>query len=423
MPLPVGDQADQQVGAAQQRRVGRHPAAEGEVVAAAGAGVEAVEVELLGGQPGLAGLVVQRGGEVALLGPAGRGLHVDLDDAGVGRDDELGQPRVGRRAVALEHDRAADLAGGDLDQAQQVGVVVEPVGRRQEHVDVAVAGLEGQRGRAGALGVDDGDDRDLRLERLAGLDVRRLAGERGVLPGHGVERQAQADRRRAGQQHEPAAAEPPGGADPLLAGDDRQHPAGGRVDLGVEHAEAVGVELVGGLVGPLAGGLADLGGQRGQGILEGRAAAGRRAGRAPWSPGGPAPRRRRRRRGSPVAVRRPRVGEQGRVAPQRLAVGAPLQGDVPARERLAGVPLALAAVDDAAPGVGLAQPLGDDGGERALLGAVGVGAPLRAWWRRRARRTSARRPWSAGRRRPRAARRRPRRARRSGPTARRCRAG
>ena len=50
MVLPVGDQAAQQVGPAQERAVGRRRAAEHDVVAAAGAGVPAVEHELLGAE-------------------------------------------------------------------------------------------------------------------------------------------------------------------------------------------------------------------------------------------------------------------------------------------------------------------------------------------------------------------------------------
>jgi hypothetical protein len=57
--LPVGDQALHQVRAAQQRAVRRGRAAEGDVVAAAGAGVATVEHELLGAEAGLAGLLVE----------------------------------------------------------------------------------------------------------------------------------------------------------------------------------------------------------------------------------------------------------------------------------------------------------------------------------------------------------------------------
>ncbi|CAB4715302.1 unannotated protein [freshwater metagenome] len=73
----------------------------------------------------------------------------------------------------------------------------------------------------------------------------------------------------------------------------------------------------------------------------------------------------------------PRIGEQRRVLPQRHAVGAPLQGDVPPGQRLTRIPLALAAVYDAAHGVHLAQPVGEGHREGALLGTVGLGAPLR----------------------------------------------
>ena len=54
MVVPVADHAGEQVGPAQERRVARRRAAEDEVVAAAGAGVAAVEHELLGRQARLA---------------------------------------------------------------------------------------------------------------------------------------------------------------------------------------------------------------------------------------------------------------------------------------------------------------------------------------------------------------------------------
>ena len=53
MVLPVGDDAGEQVGPAQERAVGRRDAAEHDVVAAAGADVAAVEHELLGAEADL----------------------------------------------------------------------------------------------------------------------------------------------------------------------------------------------------------------------------------------------------------------------------------------------------------------------------------------------------------------------------------
>ena len=60
MVVPVGHQAAQQIGPAQERAVGRRRAAEHDVIAAAGAGVSAVEHEFFGAQPALPGFVVER---------------------------------------------------------------------------------------------------------------------------------------------------------------------------------------------------------------------------------------------------------------------------------------------------------------------------------------------------------------------------
>ena len=109
--LPVGEEAAEQVGAAQQRAVGRRRAAEGHVVAAAGAGVGAVEGELLRSEAGLVGLLVDGGDGADQLRPAGRRVDVDLDHAGVGAHAELAQPGIERRGVALEGHRLA--GGGD----------------------------------------------------------------------------------------------------------------------------------------------------------------------------------------------------------------------------------------------------------------------------------------------------------------------
>ncbi len=72
----------------------------------------------------------------------------------------------------------------------------------------------------------------------------------------------------------------------------------------------------------------------------------------------------------------PRVGEQRGVLPERLAVGPPGELDLPSRERLAGVPLALAVVHDPAGRPPLLEPGRELAGARALLGPVGGGLPL-----------------------------------------------
>ena len=62
MVVPVADQAAQQIRPPQERAVRRRRAAEDDVVAAAGAGVAAVEHELLGAEPRLPRLFVERRG-------------------------------------------------------------------------------------------------------------------------------------------------------------------------------------------------------------------------------------------------------------------------------------------------------------------------------------------------------------------------
>ncbi len=96
------------------------------------------------------------------------------------------------------------------------------------------------------------------------------------------------------------------------------------------------------------------------------------------------------------------VGEERRVAPDRLAVLAPETVQRPARQLLAGIPLALAEVH--------AGPSAHTGSRRrrtarrrsALRRAERSGVPLRAVRIVDRRRTSARRPSSGAHRRPRA---------------------
>ena len=71
--VPVSHQAPQQIGPTEERAVGRRRAAEDDVVAAAGAGVRAVEVELLGAQPRVAGVFVDAGGDRDQLVPISAG--------------------------------------------------------------------------------------------------------------------------------------------------------------------------------------------------------------------------------------------------------------------------------------------------------------------------------------------------------------
>ena len=87
------------------------------MVAAAGAGMAAVEHELLGAEPALARLLVERGDVVDQFRPARRRMDVDLDDAGIGRHAEHPQARIARRPVTFQPDPQAGRGGAGLDVA------------------------------------------------------------------------------------------------------------------------------------------------------------------------------------------------------------------------------------------------------------------------------------------------------------------
>ena len=70
------------------------------------------------------------------------------------------------------------------------------------------------------------------------------------------------------------------------------------------------------------------------------------------------------------------IGKKGRVVPHRLAIGAPINVQRPARQLLAGVPLALAKMQKTTLPVFLAQLVHQLGGIAAFGGAQGVNVPF-----------------------------------------------
>ena len=70
MALPVQHQALQQIGTAQERRVRRRAAADHDMIAAAGAGVAAVDQEAVGAEPDFGGVFIEAEGDIDGLAPA-----------------------------------------------------------------------------------------------------------------------------------------------------------------------------------------------------------------------------------------------------------------------------------------------------------------------------------------------------------------
>ena len=167
-----------------------------------------------------------------LLVPAGQRLDVDLDDAGVRGHRQGLQARVVRRAVTLQHHRRSPTARGRVSTAaisSTQGSSSSSGGRKTYSSPSRTSATSAVRRRA--VGVDR--PRPAACGRCRrhgsggfGASGSRLRSRLRRHPGDRVQRQPQAGRRVAGQQHDPAAAQPPVGAAPA----DRRRPlARGRV--------------------------------------------------------------------------------------------------------------------------------------------------------------------------------------------------
>ena len=196
MIVEIGHHPAQEPGPPQKRALGDTAAPKHHVVAAAGAGVQPVELELLRTQSAGPGLLRERLAEPDQLPPRAGRRHVDLDHAGVGRDVQPDEAGIVRRRVAFEHHGRVPLAGDLLDGRHQL----EPVSRGAR--SLRVAGLDGERIERRKEDVQPAVPR---------LDHRRSAHDPGVgrqlllgRPGQARHRQPQAGRRVAGQERHAA---------------------------------------------------------------------------------------------------------------------------------------------------------------------------------------------------------------------------
>ena len=260
MVLPIGDDAFQHVGAAQERTVGRGLRPHHDMITAAGAGVAAIQQEFLGRKPAGGRFLIQGLGDVHLLAPVLRGMDVHFDDAGIGRDLDDIDARIKRRRIAFDMHRHAKRFGRLFHCRQQLEVIARCRRGRHEHAQPAIARLNGECGAHGRLGgqvADLGIDGAIgfgphfigqiavgapasgkglaavfrffqRRQRRKGIGRRHKAALAWRHIGQGIQRQAESDGAVTRQQEQVAAAGGPMLAQPAIdAHLHRQHIADG----------------------------------------------------------------------------------------------------------------------------------------------------------------------------------------------------
>ena len=111
------------------------------MIAAAGAGVTAVDQKTVGAEPDFGGVLIQAEGDIDRLAPVLRRLDVDLDDAGIGRHLDDLDARIVGRPVALDMNLELQFLGGRLHRRDQFEIILELLDRRHERAQDAVTNL------------------------------------------------------------------------------------------------------------------------------------------------------------------------------------------------------------------------------------------------------------------------------------------
>ncbi len=147
------------------------------MVTAPGAGVAAIEHELLGTEPRQSCFLVESLGIAHQLRPAGRGHDVHLNHPWVRSDHEFLDAVIRWGGVAFDADRQIQLCGGVFNRSQQLQVGLQPSQWRHEDKQLAVTRLNAQRGADNAA-VDQ--LRPLFLPVLSGCNVVKRTLPLGV---------------------------------------------------------------------------------------------------------------------------------------------------------------------------------------------------------------------------------------------------
>ena len=123
------------------------------MVAAAGAGMAAVDHEFLGTEPRQPRLLVDALRDRRSLAPFRRRVDIDLDHAGIGRDLDHVEARVEGGRIALDMHGLAKLFRHRFDRGDEVEIILQPLDRGQEDAEHVVADFEAER-RAVVIAAD-----------------------------------------------------------------------------------------------------------------------------------------------------------------------------------------------------------------------------------------------------------------------------
>src|SRR5262245_41863103 len=99
------------------------------MVAATGAGVAAVDHELVGAEAGQPRILVKAAGDRYRVGPTRRRMDIDLDDSRVGGHLDDIHTMVEWRTITFYMNRNFQVSSGRLDSGKQLQIIFEPLDR------------------------------------------------------------------------------------------------------------------------------------------------------------------------------------------------------------------------------------------------------------------------------------------------------
>src|SRR5262245_5269453 len=123
--MPIGQQASEEVRPSQNGAVRRCRPPDHDMVAPTGSNVSSVEHELLRTQTCLPYLLIENLRGADEFDPVRGGLNVDFNNAWVRCHFQMGEPKIGRRAITFDHHWHLEFSCGPFDRSDQIDVILQ----------------------------------------------------------------------------------------------------------------------------------------------------------------------------------------------------------------------------------------------------------------------------------------------------------